>query len=116
MFRMSEHAWRPSLIKEVELYIRTVFWIMAHKRYHGRRLSFLVEFGLFSWATFFIIGYLSAFCAGWVPRQVGEIIVAIALLLGPLIGAIAYRRIRVESLKGSDALYRKRVEVEREFR
>lgn len=90
--------------------MRAVFWRVAHKYYRSKPPSVLTEAAIFVWAVFFILVYSAALLAGWRP-DVSEAIVGTILVGAPLTLGILHRRIRIEAAKGSEALYRKRIQA-----
>jgi ACR3 family arsenite efflux pump ArsB len=87
-----------------------MFWRVAHKYYRGKSPSVLTEAATFIWALFFILVYGAALLSGWRP-DVAEAFVGTVLIGVPLTIGVLHRRIRIEASKGSDALYRKRIEA-----
>ncbi|WP_176272902.1 hypothetical protein [Altererythrobacter lutimaris] len=92
--------------------MKAAFWRFAHKRYHQRQPIGLLEGMFFLWAAFWGLTYLGALYADFwatLPILPGAVFwVGVPLAIG-----LARRRIRLERAKGPDALYRKRVEAER---
>lgn len=88
------------------------FWRFAHAHYHSKSLSPLTDVAALVWAFFFILVYGVALLAGWWPN-VAEAIVGVSLVLVPLTFGLVHRRVRLEAVKGPDALYRKRVATNR---
>jgi len=93
--------------------VRRLFWQFAHRKYHRRKLSFLAELAVLSWASLFCVIYGGAFLKGWRPDGI-EAVVTILLTIVPLLWVALHWRIRVEAAKGDDALYRKLVAVSRQ--
>jgi hypothetical protein len=90
--------------------MRATFWRVAHEHYRGKQPSVLTEAAAFMWALFFILVYGAALLSGWRP-DVSEALVGTVLVGVPLTVGVLHRRIRIEASKGSDALYRKRIEA-----
>ncbi len=97
---------------EYEGTVKAAFWRFAHSHYQTKKPLFLAEAALFVWFTFFALVYGSAVLAGWLPTII-ETVVGVMLVFGPLALGLMHRRIRIEAAKGPDALYRKRVAVNR---
>lgn len=91
--------------------MRAAFWRFAHSHYHAKPLSALTDAAALTWVVFFILVYVAALMAGWRPNGT-EAIVGATLIGAPLTFGILHRRIRLEASKGSDALYRKRLETD----
>jgi hypothetical protein len=92
--------------------MKAAFWRFAHSHYQSKTPSRLTDFALMTWALFFTLVYGAALQAGWWPNvpeaMVGGVLIGVPLTLG-----ILHRRIRLETFKGPDALYRKRIEATR---
>jgi hypothetical protein len=88
--------------------MRAAFWRFAHQHYQSREPLLLVDVAAFTWFAFFALIYGVALYAGWLPNFI-EAFVGLFLVGGPLVMGVLHRRIRIETAKSPDALYRKRL-------
>lgn len=86
--------------------LRHHFWRFAHKRYQIRKPRRSWEHVAFMWSGLFgftyVVALVTEFERNWRSIPVWILVVGFPLLLGTL-----HRRIRLERMKGPDALYRK---------
>ena len=92
--------------------VRAAFWRFAHWRYNSRKPQLVTELACFTWSGFWSLVYVTGFIAdtrqilGYLPF--GSVVIGLPLAVGLL-----HRRIRLERLKGDNALYLKWLDANR---
>jgi len=88
--------------------MKAAFWRFAHRRYQTRRPRLLFEISAFLWGGLFLFLYGAALCMNF-RANLPVLPAGLILSFVPLALGFLHRRIRIEWLKGGDALYRKRL-------
>lgn len=94
------------------LNLKAAFWRFAHWRYNSRKPSILPEIACFMWGGFWLFVYAAGFIAD-ANYTLGYLPFGIAATALPLTIGLFHRHIRLETLKGSNALYLKWLDANR---